>query len=165
MSISSIFRKFISSQPYASERDKAADEALLIKSAAIGDVKTIKKLIRAGVDINAKSKVSSTGATAVMYAAEGGHSACLQLLITEKADLNAKDNDGATAAMWAAGSGQTECLQLLVDANVDLSAKSNNGLTALMLASGNGFYECFNVIETHLLRQRRIRSPPVIGTA
>jgi len=55
------------------------------------------------------------GITALMWAAINGHSDCVDLLVSAKADLDAQDVD-ETALIWATALGETECVRLLVAA-------------------------------------------------
>lgn len=53
-----------------------------------GDAATVKRLLEAGVDVNAKTPY---GATALSFAAEKGHVEIVKLLIAAKADVDVKD--------------------------------------------------------------------------
>jgi len=101
-------------------------------------------------------------------AAEGGHIDMVNLLLANKADVNAKSNDGSTPLFFAANkevaglllanhadvnarsnagdtpllaaasAGRVEVVDLLLTQGVDINTKNNNGETALMLASQHG---------------------------
>ncbi len=51
--------------------------------------------------------------TALMRAADNGHTETAKLLLNNKADVNAKDNENRTALMWAAWRGNTKTVKLL----------------------------------------------------
>ena len=75
-----------------------------------------------------------------MFASRNGHLQLAELLLKEKADPNARNNNGCTALMFASESGLLQILQENADPNVC----SSTGWTPLQLASRNGHS---NVIE------------------
>ena len=64
----------------------------LLEAATLGNVAIARLLVRKGADMNARQ--SSTGKTALHYAAEYGQPEIAQLLAKSGADVNIKDNDG-----------------------------------------------------------------------
>ena len=54
--------------------------------------------------------ISNRGKTALMCAAENGHSECVKLLLSE---IGKQDVSGRTALMYAANTDHPECVQLL----------------------------------------------------
>ena len=72
----------------------------LIAAAEKGNVDEVRAVLRDHAEfINQKD---STGATALHYAAFGGHRSVVQELVKQGADVNARDNKfGATPAGWA----------------------------------------------------------------
>ena len=61
--------------------------------------------------------------TALICAANRGHTECLNLLIRYGANLNIKDFHGGTALTYAAKFGNLECLKCLVLSGTDMNAK------------------------------------------
>ncbi len=87
----------------------------------------LKRLLKAGVNVNAKD---NQGRTALMHAT---HPESIQLLIDAGADLNAKDDQGRTPLMYnSALNYRFESQALMIDAGADLNAKDAQGRTALM---------------------------------
>jgi uncharacterized protein len=83
----------------------------------------------------------STGAQGksdVADAAMRGDKAAVQKLISQKADVNAAQNDGATALHWAVYRGDKELVGMLVRAGANPKAANRSGSTPLWLASING---------------------------
>ena len=78
------------------------------------------------------------GETALVSAALGGHEAVAQLLLQHGADVAAASNGGVTALMYAAQGGHEAVAQLLLQHGADAAAASNGGVTALMLAALGG---------------------------
>jgi ankyrin repeat protein len=116
--------------------DSTDKDARLIKAAKDGDLPAIQTALAGGDDINGRDK---SGATALMWAANGGHAEVVKLLLEKGADVNVKRiGDGITALAVAAQNGHTELVNLLLEKGAEVNAKSSTGVTALILASQNG---------------------------
>ena len=89
----------------------------LLKAAYEGHTETVKALLEAGADVNAKIVEGEfKGATALFWAAGKGHTEIVQVLIAKGADVNAKGVKGWTALMLAAENRHTEIVSLLKQA-------------------------------------------------
>lgn len=77
---------------------------------------------------------SSEGITPLIAAASEGHSAILNMLISAKADINARDKDGTTALMAASARGHFDVVSALLDAGANINDQNDDGHTALMFA-------------------------------
>jgi len=75
--------------------------------------RTVKALLDAGADCNQKYYL---GMTATMYAAVGGRTDILKLLLARNADVNAVNEAGQTAIQMARAANQAEAAALLTDA-------------------------------------------------
>ncbi|WP_262484620.1 ankyrin repeat domain-containing protein [Chryseobacterium sp. JV274] len=75
-----------------------------------------------------------SGNTALMGAAFKGYKEMVSLLISFKADMNAKNYNDATALIYAAVFGRTEILKILLEKGADKNIKDNRGNTALQHA-------------------------------
>ena len=105
-------------------------------AANAGDHLLLKRLIDAGIDIEAKD---SNDFTALHLAGIEGHSLAVQCLISAGADINATAGHGMTALHLATYQGHfalAEWLVLYGGANID--AKTKIGDTALSLATTRG---------------------------
>jgi uncharacterized protein len=80
----------------------------------------------------------AAGKSDVADAAMRGDKAAVRTLITQKADVNAPQNDGATALHWAVYRGDKELVAMLVRAGANPKAANRAGSTPLWLASING---------------------------
>ena len=59
-------------------------------------------------------------------------------LLTEKADVNARQADGATPLSWAAYNDDFDLAELLLEAGANVNAANDYGITPLNLACANG---------------------------
>ena len=89
----------------------------------------------------------SGGRTALMRAAWEGDTETVEHLLSNGAEVNAKDNNGWTALMVAAGQGYIiKNVQVLLANGAEVNAKNNGGVTALMVATGKGHTEAVQVL-------------------
>lgn len=65
------------------------------------------------------------------HAAALGHKDVAELLLANKAEVNAKDKHGATPLHWAASEGHKEVVEMLLAHDAEVNAKTNDGWTAL----------------------------------
>ena len=103
-------------------------ESALMLVCLKGDIQLAKMLIKRDADIN------HPGWTALHYAATGGHTAIIQLLLEESAYIDAESPNGTTPLMMAARYGNEKAVQLLINEGADLQLKNQLGLTALDFA-------------------------------
>jgi len=88
------------------------------------------------------------GMTALMWASKNGHKETVDILIKNKADVNAKNNNGNTALMYACvGSKKVKIVEMLIAAGIDVNAKDNSGWTARILASKNEYEEIVDILK------------------
>jgi hypothetical protein len=108
----------------------------LMMAAASGNTSKVVQIISSGaVDVNAKD---INGWTAIMYAAEDGHTETVTKLKELGADVNAKELFGKTVLMFAAENGHTDTVVKLIELGAGVNAKTDYGYTALMFCAENG---------------------------
>jgi ankyrin repeat protein len=130
-------------QPQSGPITAESPQELLDNAVREGNLESIKALIAAGADVNAKSEL---GMTVLMRAATFGKVDVVKALIAAGANVNAKDNDGQTALMRAAydelvgheDSDGADCIEALIAAGVNVNEKDNRSETALMRAAHGG---------------------------
>jgi len=89
-------------------------EDALWNAARSGDLETIKKLVAAGIDVNAKTKYN---ATALAYACDKGHVELVRYLLEQGAEVNTTDSFyEATPINWASMGEHAEVIGLLLTA-------------------------------------------------
>jgi ankyrin repeat protein len=80
---------------------KAADPAQeLIRASMAGDLQKVERLLREGVNVNARFK---DGFTALMLASLTNRPAIVTLFLRKGVDVNARTSHGVTALMLASG--------------------------------------------------------------
>lgn len=111
-----------------------AQAADIHDAAQAGDNAEIEKLLKKGVDVNARDK---NGETPLYEAATNGYTEIVELLISKGADVNAKDNDGITALHLSAWNNNSEMVAILIAKGADVNIKKNDGNTPLHDAASN----------------------------
>ena len=103
-------------------------ESALMLVCLKGELELAKMLIKRDADIN------HPGWTSLHYAASGGHTAIIQLLLDQSAYIDAESPNGTTPLMMAARYGNENAVQLLITEGADWKLKNQLGLTALDFA-------------------------------
>lgn len=108
-----------------------------------GDVGTIEKLVKSGVDVREKD---NDGRSSLHFAVDGQNIEVIKLLLRYGADITEKTNKGNTALHTACSKGYKEAVELLLssvdlkDLNYLVNATTNTGkMTALHVAAEKGF--------------------------
>jgi ankyrin repeat protein len=73
------------------------------------------------------------GHTALMSASRNGHSACVKILLTRRADVDATDTSGRTALMLACAAKHNHCVRLLVEKQAGGAGSGGGGGGAWLL--------------------------------
>lgn len=97
----------------------------LVHAADAGETKKVLQILNSGVNVNAtfaRDESELSGKTALMAAAERGHSGLVQALIKRGANVNLKHYSGQTALMFAARGGDKSTIEALIDAGADVNA-------------------------------------------
>ncbi len=104
----------------------------LCKASRRGDAETVRRLLEQGVSANA---APSGGRTCLMIAAEKGHRAIAQALVSKGAKVNLQERKvKSTALMMASKRGHMEVVKLLLGAGADPNIKDKDNWTALKWA-------------------------------
>ncbi len=89
---------------------------------------------------------NDNGQTPLHYAAQEGHKDVVEVLLIDKADVNAKDKVGCTPLHVAAYRGHKDVVEVLLAYKADVNAKDNNGFTPLHFAAGIGHKDVVEVL-------------------
>ena len=96
-----------------------------------GDVGKVKTLLKGNPDLVFGK--DDRGDTALHWAALNGHKDVVELLLANKAELDAKNNSGDTPLHWAAQEGHKDVAELLLANKAKVDANNNCGDTAVAL--------------------------------
>mmetsp|Transcript_16379 Transcript_16379/g.43037 ORF Transcript_16379/g.43037 Transcript_16379/m.43037 type:complete len:230 (-) Transcript_16379:585-1274(-) len=88
------------------------------------------------------------GATALMFASQGGHEPCLRALVESGAAVDVQMEDGATALMLASQNGHDfePCVHALVESGAAVNKQRKDGMTALMMACEDDHETCTRLL-------------------
>ena len=115
-------------------RDTRENQSKEIHEAAKnGDLEKVKALLKDNPNL-VFSKDDKYGETPLHLAASKGYKELTQLLLANKADVNAKANDGGTPIYIAAQEGHKDVVELLLANKADVNAKGKDGITPLYMA-------------------------------
>ena len=118
-----------------------SDQQTLLFMAVLGSqVEMIRKLLRAGANVNTRDKEGQTALLAALdspLTVPGITELVVQLLLDAGADIHAPDNYGRTALHVAAENSNSSIIHLLLDAGADIHAPDKDGRTALHVAAEN----------------------------
>ncbi|MFT4194696.1 ankyrin repeat domain-containing protein, partial [Ottowia sp.] len=108
------------------------DESVLMMAALKGELDIARALIAKGAQVN------RPGWSPLHYAATGGDTAMIRLLLERRAEVDARSPNESTPLMLAARYGTVEAVQMLLRAGADPRARNQLGMDALDFAvSGN----------------------------
>jgi len=106
------------------------------------NIKEVKSLLEQKVDPNS---VDEDGDHLLMYAALYSSPDCMQLLIENGSNVNAKNKLDETALMWSVH--DLAKMKLLLEHGADVNAKAKTGNTPLLIASiGHGKYDAVKLL-------------------
>jgi hypothetical protein len=115
-------------------------EGSLHEAAFNGKLEKAKSLIKANPDL-VNSQASYASQTPLHLAAEYGHKDVAELLLANKADVEAKASGGWTPLLNAVFGGHKDLVELLVANKADVNVKEDAGRTPLHVAAENGYTE------------------------
>ena len=113
------------------------DEQFL-RAARDGDVSTVAKLLDKGVNIQTRVPRTNGKVTALHLASAKGKKTTVQFLLSQGADVHAKDRYDYTALHYAAVYDHKQIVKLLSEQGADIEAKHELGRTALLVAAQKG---------------------------
>jgi hypothetical protein len=117
----------------------------LALAAHAGDLPRLAQLL-VGADVDEVD--NGTGRTALSFAVEAGHVACVDMLTAINADVNKpQGNDGASCVYTAAKAGRSRVLRhLLLVEGVDVERADTDNTTPLFAAAAGGHHNCVSAL-------------------
>ncbi|KAL8671949.1 MAG: hypothetical protein Q9168_003575 [Polycauliona sp. 1 TL-2023] len=109
-----------------------------------GEFLLVHTLSRHEVDVDESDELGlherwrvARGKTALIEAAEKGHTGVVRILLKHNASVLMTDNERGTALSWAAACGHSDAAELLLQAKSDVNHQDEKGWTPLTLAIAN----------------------------
>ena len=138
-------------EPSVEESAATPEEKIFIRACSEGQLETAKNILL-GKKININSFTSS-GGTAVMFAAQNGHVDVLNFLFENGGNFLVSDYGGSTPFLEAARGGKLNVLIYLSNLGkeiCDISMIDSQGWTALHAAACYGYLDCVKcLVERH----------------
>lgn len=120
----------------------AADDDLNF-AAFKGDVAEIKRILRAGTDVDIRNHNNETP---LINAAARGHAPAVKVLISAGANVNAQTGTGYSPLHAAADNGHSAVVVALIRGNADVNLHNSDGHTPLHFAAKWGFINSVNAL-------------------
>ena len=116
-------------------------------AAKAGDLEKAKALLKDPPDLVFNK--DNDGRSPLHWAASHGHKNVVELLLANKAELNAKDNNGGTPLLYATAGGRGDVVQLLLANKAEVNAKDKGGMTPLHWAASMGHKDMAELLLTN----------------
>jgi ankyrin repeat protein len=113
----------------------AAGDSPLAKAVKAGDSQTVRKLLKSGADVNARS---GDGSTPLLWAVHSSNVEIARALIAAKAAVDTANDYGVTPLLDASRTGDAAMVDLLLKSGANPSLAHPEGETPLMAASRSG---------------------------
>lgn len=117
----------------------------LLYCAYNGDLEEVKEILEGGK--TSVNFVDYYGVSALMFAAEQGHTSVVEFLVQNKADLNlASFENGNTALHSAVKFNHLKIVEILLNAKADINTKDFDGRTCVHYASIYGYNDILDLL-------------------
>ena len=123
-------------------RNKYGETAIMLASYH-GQTEMVRQLYVKGAEINHK------GWNPLLYAASGGHSDTIRLLLTAEANINSTSDNGTTALMMAVRGNHFDAVSLLLNSGADPDIKNEHGDNALNWAEKRNYPNIVKLLKSH----------------
>ena len=127
-----------------------------LEAARRGDLNSLRTLVIDGWDPSSTTAVDRHGSNALLWAAGGGHLACVRFLVEsagmdpEKAVQSGRRSyAGRSALHWAARNGHGDVVEYLLSRGVAADSKTADGSTAFAWAAWRGQMDVMRLIVEH----------------
>ncbi len=144
--IVSLIVAFNACDAYAKKLMPKKTDPVIIIAAAKGDIKTLKKLVEQGADIETKDSFERTP---LLWAAMSGEFEAVKYLVSNGANIHAKDKINENTLHAAARGGTGEIAEYLIMKGLFADEDDTQGKTPLHCAAVMGNYEVAKVLIDH----------------
>lgn len=137
-------------QTHGAFRESDLKLSALQLAARQGDIEVLRALLKAGASLAieklpqrmtvvvpkwSEAQAALDEKSALIYAAERGHLACVKELLAAKADVHEDDREGNNALIWAVKGGRFDCARELIAAKSDVNCRvGQTGDMVLLIA-------------------------------
>jgi ankyrin repeat protein len=125
----------------------------LVSAAHSGDLDKVKALLELKPNLDHPEKYY--GSTALIFAARGGYSEIVKILLEHGATIDQANFEGYNPLIDAAWLGRLEVVKILLAWSADVNHASNNGDTALICANRYRHAEVVSIIEQHIKQMEK----------
>ena len=142
-------KKFRTNRKTRSKRQRGGDDAYeLLRASGVGDIKTVKRLLDAGINVNVDDvNIDHQGYTALILASKYGHKDIVVKLLEAGANVNTGGAGNMTALLWATVEGHAHIVEILLQQpGIEINASDMWGKTSLENASGVGDTEIVKML-------------------
>mmetsp|Transcript_27512 Transcript_27512/g.72324 ORF Transcript_27512/g.72324 Transcript_27512/m.72324 type:complete len:1369 (+) Transcript_27512:1-4107(+) len=120
-------------------------------AASTGNKKVVTEWIgRAMQSPGVLDHTDALGRPALVYAAAGGKSGIVSMLLEAGASVDVADSDGRTALSWAIYLGQPKIVSMLLKSGANVNTVDNDGKSFLHLMTRNANTKCFAAVTKHV---------------
>ena len=107
-----------------------------------GHTECLRKMIAAGMDVNASNHCTTALTIAVRY----DHDDCVKTLLEVGAIVNVPHTRGDSPIEKAVQRGIAKCVTMLIEAGTDVNRRSLTNTSALTVAAESGYYDCMELL-------------------
>ena len=125
------------------------------EAAKVGDLEKVKALLKDNPELVSNRNTIYLNYTPLHYATHWGHKDVAELLLANKADVNATNSDGQTPLHLAAILGYKDLANLLLANKADINANGYHGRTPLLCAAIGGHKD---VVELLLVNKSNVNT-------
>ncbi len=121
----------------------------LMKAVCKNNIDEVSSLLARGANANTTVSLHFHRTTLLITAAQYGYEKITDLLLADKADVNACDTNKCTALMYAVWHRHTTIVQKLLDHKANIDAADCTGATALARTAYRGYPELAALLLAH----------------
>ncbi len=130
-------------EPKLEQNQKSSLVKTLFKASRKGDLETMGRVLRHGIDVNEKERF---GNTAFLLAAYSGRIESAEFLLVNGADKRMVNDSGNSAVFLAVSGNHPNMISFLAELGCDTNTKNINGNSPLLLAVNEGKSEIVRIL-------------------